>query len=333
MAPRTLPGALTVLVPVPTHPSPHSAAARLSLGPANLDRGALRAVRWDGRVDKQTLTIHGNLVRWAGGNRDGPGSGCVPGCGRPATPVLRVSLTVSTRHRPVLDAQFRPLDIRATVDVMTEAYEDVPFSELLHTGHAGQRLRRGVPVMSRSAVRAFAGGIGIVAGLVVRHLRGRAARRPGLPSDSRADDPPPATSSRSRAPTELVIALGLSDPVLQAGVVGEGEVIIARVSRSTSPAISPSASGSPGFASSTSSPLAAARRQSAPLGSLDRLDQARPRASATADLSDPYLGTDQAVVLRRGLPRLATLTRSPQQDHLRRARQRRRAIAGTVAPP
>ena len=30
-------------------------------------------------------------------------------------------------------------------------------------------------------------------------------------------------------------------------------------------------------------------------------------ASATADLSDPYLGTDQAVVLRRGLPRLTTL--------------------------
>ena len=48
-------------------------------------------------------------------------------------------------------------------------------------------------------------------------------------------------------------------------------------------------------------------------------------ASATADLSDPYLGTDQAVVLRRGLPRLTTLARPSPQDHVR-------ACAGATAP-
>ena len=51
----------------------------------------------------------------------------------------------------------------------------------------------------------------------------------GLPPDSRADDPPaddaPVVQPR---PTELVVALSLGDPVLQAGVVRDGQVILAR---------------------------------------------------------------------------------------------------------
>ena len=83
---------------------------------------------------------------------------------------------------------------------------------------------------SPSAVRALAGGIGrrrprrrcaiVAAGLLVAL---------GLPAESRADDPPPTTAvAPEPRPTELVVALGLGDPVLQAGVVRDGEVIIAR---------------------------------------------------------------------------------------------------------
>ena len=83
---------------------------------------------------------------------------------------------------------------------------------------------------SRAAVRAFAGGIGIVAGIVSCAIVAAGLLVAlGLPSDSRADDPPPPTTVVSEPrPTELVVALRLGDPVLQAGVVRDGEVILAR---------------------------------------------------------------------------------------------------------
>ena len=56
-------------------------------------------------------------------------------------------------------------------------------------------------------------------------------------------------------------------------------------------------------------------------------------ASLTADLSDPYLGTDQAVVLRRGLPRLSTLGDLRRKITCAvRASDGARAIAGSVRP-
>ena len=63
-----------------------------------------------------------------------------------------------------------------------------------------------------------------------------------------------------------------------------------------------------------------------PVAPHDRVDPAGAgRRAAVADLSDPYLVTDQAVVLRRGLPRLTSLARPASADHLRTARKRRRA--------
>ncbi len=129
----------------------------------------------------------------------------------------------------------------------------------------------------------------------------------GLPAEGRADDPPPATVAVA-PPTELVVALGLRDPVLQAGIVRDGEVILAR-----------------GLEVDIARDLA--RRLGVPrvrfvyVPSSSRLLTARVRpwdvsiaairplkaAAAVADLSEPYLGTDQAVVLRRGLPRPSSL--------------------------
>jgi glutamate transport system substrate-binding protein len=185
-------------------------------------------------------------------------------------------------------------------------------------------------------VRLFAGGIGIVLGLVscVIVAAGLLVSL-GLPAEGRADDPPPATSTVAQPrPTELVVALGLGDPVFQAGVVRDGEVILARglevdIARNLAKRL-----GIPRvhfvYVKPASRLLVATMRPSDLTIASIRPVRA---ASATADLSDPYLGTDQAVVLRRGLPRLATLA------DLRRKRtcavrgsDGARAITGAVAP-
>jgi len=165
-------------------------------------------------------------------------------------------------------------------------------------------------VTLHSAVRALAGGLGIVAGLV--GCAGVAAAvlvALGLPAESRAEDPPPAPAPVVQPrPTELVVALGLGDPVLQAGAVRDGEVVVAR-----------------GLEVDLARELA--RRLSIPRvrfvyvrpGSRLLAATVRPWAvtiaairptkavASVADLSNPYLGTDQAVVLRRDLPPLSSL--------------------------
>lgn len=186
----------------------------------------------------------------------------------------------------------------------------------------------------RAAARALAGGIGVVAGLVGSAVVAALVLVAlGLPAESRADDPPPAPDVQPR-PTELVVALSLGDPVLQAGAVRDGQVILAR-----------------GLEVDIARDLA--RRLGIPrvrfvyVRPVSRLLAAKVRpwhvtiasirpvraASSAADLSDPYLGTDQAVVLRRGLPRLTAL------DQLRgkitcalRGSDGARAIAVSVAP-
>ena len=190
---------------------------------------------------------------------------------------------------------------------------------------------------SRSAQRAFAGGIGIVAGLVSCAIvvAGLLVAL-GLPSDSRADDPPPATTitAPEPRPTELVVALGLGDPVLQAGVVREGEVIIARglevdIARNLAKRL-----GIPRVRFvyvKPASRLLVAKVRPWDL-TIASIRSGRP-ASAGADLSDPYLGTDQAVVLRRGLPRLATLTDLRKKiTCATRGSDGARSIAGSVHP-
>ena len=124
------------------------------------------------------------------------------------------------------------------------------------------------------------------------------------PLAARAAESPPPSSAAPTPPTSLVVALGLRDPAMGAGVVRGGEVVLAR-----------------GFEVELVRLLA--RR----LGwRVDRFVQLRPAvrllaagpggwqlalagiepsraARAAADLSDPYLTTDLAVVLRRHLPR------------------------------
>jgi cystine transport system substrate-binding protein len=183
-------------------------------------------------------------------------------------------------------------------------------------------------------VRALAGGIGLVAGLVVCAIAAAGLLALGMPADSRADDPPAATVAPEPRPTELVVALGLGDPVLQAGVVRDGEVIIARglevdIARNLAKRL-----GIPRVRFVYVKP--ASRLLVAKVRPWDlTIASIRPvgAASASADLSDPYLGTDQAVVLRRGLPRLNTLgdLRNKITCAVRRS-DGARAIAGSVHP-
>ena len=190
---------------------------------------------------------------------------------------------------------------------------------------------------SRAAVRAFAGGIGIVAGIVSCTIVAAGLLVAlGLPAEGRADDPPPTTTTVAAEPrpTELVVALGLGDPVLQAGVVRDGEVILARGLEVD-------------VARDLAKRLAIPRVRFVYVRPASRLLAASVRpwhltiasirpvraASAGADLSDPYLGTDQAVVLRRGLPRLATLTDLRRKITCAvRGSEGAQAIAGSVAP-
>ena len=160
----------------------------------------------------------------------------------------------------------------------------------------------------RSAVGAFAGAAGVVVGVI-----GSAAVVAavivalGLPDQSRADDTPPAPAPEVR-PTALVVALDLHDPVRQAGVVKDGTVILARglevdVARDLARRL-----GIPKiqfvYVRSASRVLTA----TAPLWDIAvAAIRANGRSPAQADLSDPYLGADQAVVLRRGLQPLTAL--------------------------
>lgn len=188
---------------------------------------------------------------------------------------------------------------------------------------------------SPSAVRALAGGIGLVAGIVVCAIVAAGLLALGMPADSRADDPPPTTTvAPEPRPTELVVALGLGDPVLQAGVVRDGEVIIARglevdIARNLAKRL-----GIPRVRFVYVKPasrllVATVRPWDLKIASIT---PARAE-SASADLSDPYLGTDQAVVLRRGLASLTALGDLRRKITCAvRGSDGARAIAGSVHP-
>ena len=187
---------------------------------------------------------------------------------------------------------------------------------------------------SPSTVRALAGGIGLVAGIVVCAIAAAGLLALGMPAESRADDPPATTVTPEPRPTELVVALGLGDPVLQAGVVRDGEVIIARglevdIARNLAKRL-----GIPRvrfvYVRQASRLLVAALRPwDLTIASISPVGA----ASSSSDLSDPYLGTDQAVVLRRGLPRLSTLGDLRRKITCAlRGSDGARAIAGSVHP-
>jgi ABC-type amino acid transport substrate-binding protein len=130
----------------------------------------------------------------------------------------------------------------------------------------------------------------------------------GLPAQSFADDAPAAPAAQPR-PDLLVVALDLRNPVRQAGAVRGGEIILARglevdiakelARRLHVPRIKfihvPTASRLP---STTARPWHLVIASLKPTSS----------SVARADLSRPYIGDDQAVVLRKGLPPLRALS-------------------------
>ena len=153
--------------------------------------------------------------------------------------------------------------------------------------------------MSRRA--AIGGAFGVVVGVV-----GGAAMVAtvlvalGLPAESRADEPPPIPIPR---PIELVVALTLTNPSLQAGAVRDNDVILARgleveIAREIGRRI-----GIPRvrfvYVRPASRLLAGVSR---PWHIVIASVSKTPATAAQADLSEPYLVADQAVVLRRGLP-------------------------------
>lgn len=156
----------------------------------------------------------------------------------------------------------------------------------------------------RRAIGALAGGLGVAAGIVTCAVAAATLLVAlGLPAQGRAGDRA-AKPARALPPPELVVALSLGDPALQAGVVRDGRVILARgleveVARALARRLRIRQVRFVDVRPSSRLLAAGTRTWGVAIASV------RPTraASAAADLSIPYLGTDQAVVPRRGLPR------------------------------
>jgi ABC-type amino acid transport substrate-binding protein len=157
-------------------------------------------------------------------------------------------------------------------------------------------------VTGRGAVAAIAGGLGLVALVVVTATVGAVALVAlGLPATGRADDAPSAPVALP-LPTELVVALSPGDLSLQAGVVRGRDVILAR-----------------GFevevVRAVAERLGIPRVRFVYVGAPERLlasgqgrwhlavASLRPSRSIGVSHTTPYLATDQVVLLRRGTAR------------------------------
>lgn len=166
------------------------------------------------------------------------------------------------------------------------------------------------------ALAALVGGLGLVAGIIASSVAAAVVLVTlGLPAAGRADDGGRAVvATSSPRPQELVIALQLGDPVLQAGVVRDGEVVLARglevdVAREVARRLR--------FRKLRFVDLASPARATAAAAPDWHLAVATARptrraAGAGAVLSDVYVATGQAVLQRRGQPgvrRLAELRR------------------------
>ena len=124
-----------------------------------------------------------------------------------------------------------------------------------------------------------------------------------MPAAVRADNAPPTSPlPQPDTPRSLVVALPLSNPRLQAGVVRGREVILARgfeveLARTLARRLGARVDG---FVYTPSAPRLLAASQSGwhlAVGGIEPV--AGPRAAA--DVTRPYLPTDVAVVARRGL--------------------------------
>jgi ABC-type amino acid transport substrate-binding protein len=112
--------------------------------------------------------------------------------------------------------------------------------------------------------------------------------------------PPPTTTG----PRALLVALSLGDPAMQAGVVKGGEIVLARgFEVELARALARQLGGRVGHF--VEMRPAVRLLAGAPAGWHLALAQIEPShaARAAADLSSPYLTTDMAVVLRKGLAR------------------------------
>ena len=220
------------------------------------------------------------------------------GCPGPATSPAGSRSTSSARCRPTPPRTAASASITTTPSCCSASPRPAPRS----TSSTRPRRER---ALGRPAL---AGGLGIVAALgfsVIIAVTAFVAL--GRPAASRADDAPP--DDRGAASTELVVALRLGDPVLQAGAVRDGgDVILARGLEVEIARVLARRLGIPRvrfvYVRPVSRLLAAkVRPWHLAIASI------RPvrGAAVVADLSDPYLVTDQAVVLRRGVPRLTSL--------------------------
>ena len=155
-----------------------------------------------------------------------------------------------------------------------------------------------------AVVRGAAGAVGVVVAALIGVVAIAAVTLValGLPDQSRADDGPTPQVVQPR-PDVLVVGLDLGDPVRQAGVVRDGEVVLAR---GLEVAIARDLARRLGIRRVRFVFVRPSERlvsTSAPLWHLAIASLRPTRAtSSQADLSEPYLGTDQAVVVRRGLP-------------------------------
>jgi len=161
-----------------------------------------------------------------------------------------------------------------------------------------------------AVVRGAAGAVGVVVAALIGVVAIAAVTLValGLPDQSRADDGPTPQVVQPR-PDVLVVGLDLGDPVRQAGVVRDGEVVLAR---GLEVAIARDLARRLGIRRVRFVFVRPSERlvsTSAPLWHL-AIASLRPtrETSSQADLSEPYLGTDQAVVVRRGLPAPASLS-------------------------
>ncbi len=188
----------------------------------------------------------------------------------------------------------------------------------------------------RTAARILAGGLGVALGLVFAVAAVAAVLVAlGHPADSRATEPPATTATEPSAPPhELVIALSLGDPVMQAGAVRDGQVIVARgfevdVARELARRLGV-ADVRFAYVSSSARLLAAKERPwSLTIASIP----AGRAVAAVSDLSNPYLATDQAVVMRRDLPPLSSLRQlRGLMTCAVRGSAGARALAGVVHP-
>jgi ABC-type amino acid transport substrate-binding protein len=188
-------------------------------------------------------------------------------------------------------------------------------------------------VTRRSAAGALAGGFGVAVCVVgTAAVAAAVLVALGLPAPGRAEEAPLPVASLP--PTELVVALSLGDPAMQAGAVRDGEVILARGLEVE-------------IARELGRRLDFPRVRFVYVRPASRLLAAKARpwhiviasirptraASTRADLSEPYLATDQAVVLRRGLPRVTALADLRSRITCAvRGSEGARAISSTVAP-